>query len=134
MTTSKDSRHPEPETATAMGVASEMGVSFAEPMSDEDAAEFRRRLAVAMKGPPTILPQRKPLSEDEVRQLLRECVTVIKPGETLVLRLGPDYTPRDVREISEAVRAWAGQDGWPRVMVLPGDELGVVKEPEGTSG
>ena len=40
-----------------------------------------------------------PLTEDEVRRLLRECVTVVKPGEILVLQPGADVTPNQLREI-----------------------------------
>lgn len=67
-----------------------------------------------------------PLTPDEMRSLLRECVTVVKPGETLVLRLGPSYTPRYMQELQIMANSMH-EDGYPRVMVVPADELGVVE-------
>ena len=75
------------------------------------------------------------LGRDEVRQLLRECVTVVKPGESLVIR-GRDWTPNQVREIQDWMDAEreSGRISF-KVLVLPGDELGVVQpEPAETPG
>ena len=72
-----------------------------------------------------------PLTPDEVRQLLRECVTVVKPGEHLILRVPWSTTPSQVRELQEVVNEMAGYLERPfRMLVLPGDELGVA-EPGG---
>jgi hypothetical protein len=48
------------------------------------------------------------LSEDEVRHLLRECVTVVRPGEVLILRVGPPgvLTPNQLREYQESLNWW----------------------------
>jgi hypothetical protein len=67
------------------------------------------------------------LRPGQVRQLLRECVTVVKPGETLVMR-GCDWTPEQVR----AIREWMDRERESgrisfRVLVVPGDELAVVQ-------
>jgi hypothetical protein len=74
-----------------------------------------------------------PLNPDEVRQLVRECVTVVGPGESLVVR-GRDWTPNQVRAIQEAVDFMheAGIIGF-KVLVLFGDELAVV-QPEAVDG
>ena len=74
-----------------------------------------------------------PLAPDEVRQLVRECVTVVKPGETLVIR-GRDWTPGQVREVQD----WMDGDYESgridfRVLAVIGDELAVVK-PEASDG
>ena len=68
-----------------------------------------------------------PLTPDEVRQLLRECVTTVGPGETLVVR-GTNWTPMQVREIQRAVDAMHedGVIGF-KVLAVFGDELGVVQ-------
>ena len=77
-----------------------------------------------------------PLTPDEVRQLLRECVTVVKPGEHLILRVPWSTTPSQVRELQEVVNEMAGYLELPfRMLVLPGDELGVAEPggiPDGT--
>ena len=77
-----------------------------------------------------------PLTPDEVRQLLRECVTVVKPGEHLILRVPWSITPSQVRELQEVVNEMAGYLELPfRMLVLPGDELGVAEPggiPDGT--
>ena len=63
------------------------------PMSDEETARFREELEKAARQPYRILSSPPPLTPDQVRYLLRECVTVVKPGETLMIR-GADWTPR----------------------------------------
>jgi hypothetical protein len=72
------------------------------------------------------------LSKDEVRRLLRECVTVVKPGETLVIRVGSGWTPDQMREMQDSLN-WGWDSGtpyWPfRVLVVPGEELGVAQVP-----
>jgi hypothetical protein len=67
------------------------------------------------------------LGEDEVRHLLRECVTVVKPGEVLVIRV-PGLTPEQLYEYNEAVKRWLG-DLAPgvRSLVTIGEELGVAE-------
>ena len=67
-----------------------------------------------------------PLTEDEVRQLLRECVTVVKPGEALVVRMA-GLTPDQHREWQDAVRAWREHGDLPfPVFIFIGDELGTA--------
>lgn len=71
-----------------------------------------------------------PLSEDEVRQLLRECVTVVKPGETLVVRM-EGLTPGQHGEYQRAVTDWHKHGDLPfPVFIVIGDELGVVEPGE----
>ena len=71
-----------------------------------------------------------PLSPDEIRQLLSECVTVVKPGETLVVR-GQNWTPPQVRGIQQAMDDMYQYGSVPfRALAVPGDELGTALEPE----
>lgn len=103
---------------------------FAPPdMTEEQVREFEREWPEALRRAQKlhVLPARQPLTQDEVRQLLAECVTVVKPGETLILRCGRDWTPMQVREIQDSVDAvteW--RDLGFRVLVVPADELGVA--------
>lgn len=101
-------------------------------MTGEQAREFEREWQKAVTGPQQlrVLPQRQPLTQDEVRQLLRECVTVVRPGEVLVIRV-PDLTPGQLYEYSEVVKRWL-EDFAPgvRCLVTIGGELGVVQEPD----
>ena len=98
----------------------------------EQEAELREALAAAMKAGPhqhRVNLQPPPLAEDEVRQLLRECVTVVKPGETLVIQ-GRNWTPNQVREIQDWMDAEheSGRIDF-RVLAVIGDELGVAEQP-----
>jgi hypothetical protein len=71
------------------------------------------------------------LTEDEVRSLLRECVTVVKPGETLVIRGDPDWTPNQMREVQDWLDhevKWRPLDF--KILVVPGEELGVAEATE----
>jgi len=68
------------------------------------------------------------LSPEEIRLLLRECVTVVKPGEILVLRAYEWMTPAQVREVDEGARDWL-KDNAPavRAIILPFEGLGVIE-------
>ena len=68
----------------------------------------------------------RPLTDDEVRQVLRSAVTVVKPGELLVLRIGVEWnmTPNQLREYNDALRDWAQ-------VIAPGVEIMVVWASDG---
>ena len=124
-----------PLEEAASAVAAEMGISPHAEMTGEQVAEFRERFTEAMaKGAYeyVILPSAPSLTKDEVRQLLRECVTVVKPGETLVVRVGGEWTPAQMREMQDALN-WGWDDGtpyWPfRTLIVYGEELGVAEVP-----
>ena len=98
-------------------------------MTDEEAAEFAERFAVYMAENSLthrVIPLPPPLSPDQIRSLLRECVTVVKPGEVLVIRAPGDWTPGQLREYAEHLEYYAGEMGI-RAMVVVGDELGVAE-------
>ena len=102
-------------------------------MTDEQAAEFAERFAAAreeQKGRPQMrVLHRELLSPEEIRSLLRECVTVVKPGEVLVIRVSENMTPRQCSEYQQAVDGWiAYGDLGIKVMVLPGEGLGIAQE------
>ena len=66
------------------------------------------------------------LGRDEVRALLRECVTVVRPGETLVIRVPENTTPKQLRELQEYGDLLARDRGF-RVFMAWGLELGVTE-------
>ena len=67
------------------------------------------------------------LSRDEIRQILRECVTVVKPGETLIVR-GTNWTPGQTREIQQVMDEMRELGIVPfKALAVFGDELGVVE-------
>jgi hypothetical protein len=68
------------------------------------------------------------LGADEARALLREFAVVVRPGETLILRVGNGYTPSQVRELQDALNRIADYHhmGF-KVLVVPGDELAVAQ-------
>ena len=75
-----------------------------------------------------------PLTPDEVRQLLRECVSVVKPGGTLVVRVRTDTPPHVVRELQE-VADCAQQEGMPfPVLIVVGEGMAVIKAGEEAPG
>ena len=61
------------------------------------------------------------LTPEIARALLRECVTVVQPGETLVIRAPGTWTPRHVEEYQDYADAAteAGQISF-RVLVVIG--------------
>lgn len=68
------------------------------------------------------------LTPEQIRDFLKDNVTVVAPGETLVIRTDT-LTPDQAREVMDWLN-WADEEGpfLPfRTIVVPGDELGVVK-------
>jgi hypothetical protein len=106
-------------------------------MSDEDVARFKEEFDAAMRDfrhQPRVLPPVPPLTAEEVRCLLRECVTVVKPGETLVIR-DRNWTPNQARELQCAMDAVRedGRIGF-KVLIVLGEELGVVQPDDSGKG
>ena len=103
-----------------------------EPLTEAQEAGLRESLAEAAKLGP--LPYRvvpPPQSPDEIRQFLRECVTVVKPGETLILRVPWTTLPTQVRELQvvlDETTAWLELPF--KAIVLPGDELAIAEPAE----
>lgn len=76
-------------------------------------------------------PVGDPLTKDEVRQLLRECVTVVKPGEVLVIRMWETWTVQQMREMQDVLNSMHEHGMVPfRSLVVPGAELGVAEAPD----
>jgi hypothetical protein len=99
-------------------------------MTDEQAAEFAERFKAAMaEGSLThrVIQPRPPLTPDEIRALLRECVTVVKFSETLIIRVpSGSLNPQQHRELSDVVRYQGRENGF-RAMLVMGDELGIAE-------
>ena len=77
-----------------------------------------------------------PLTPDQVRQLLRECVTVVKPGETLVVRVPLDWSPDEVLRYQQTVNDIHDEGCIHfKVFIIGAEELGVAEsEPGGIPG
>ncbi len=103
------------------------------PLTAEQEAQLKRDFDETMPAAFThrILPSLPALTPDEIRALLRECVTVVKPGETLILRVPWTTTPSQVRELQDALTDTGEYMEVPfKVLVVPGDELTVAQAPE----
>ena len=101
-------------------------------LTEEETAELKEQIAALQQEPlmHRVIHLPPPLTPEQVRQLLRECVTVVKPGETLVVRVGFDITPMQVRELQDAADGMCEYRGLPfKVLVFPGDELAVTEQP-----
>lgn len=71
------------------------------------------------------------LSKDEVRELLRECVVAVRPGEILVIGVSTFFSPRQLRELQESAQATL--ENWGsgiKVMVLPAAALAIIEAKE----
>jgi hypothetical protein len=92
------------------------------------AAEFEKAMAGIGSQPARLLPAPVMLlTADQVRECLRQCVTVVGPGETLVLRVW-GFTPNQVREYQESLDVAMKYGAIPfKVLVVIGEELGVVE-------
>lgn len=68
-----------------------------------------------------------PLTPAEVRQLLRECVTVVAPGETLIIRAHDSWTATQLGEVQRVLNRI--REDWDLpfwAIIVPGAELGVA--------
>ena len=108
-----------------------ISMAGAEGWTDDQVAEFQAELDRCMADPGhglRVLPHRPLLTPETARELLRECVTVVKPGEILVIR--GDWTPGQVRELNDWGEWWTEHCA-PEVKILftIGEEFAVA-EPE----
>lgn len=118
---------------TAVEVAEEiaagMGIPADVPMTDEQAeefkAEFERRWAERKHEPLKLLPPRPLLTPEIARELLRECVTVVKPGEVLAVRLPLDMDSGDIARARGYALEVERQSGI-KVAFIPGEEFAAV--------
>lgn len=108
-------------------------------MVEEVAAERERHLSeeppfghrkyesagVLPPGPPRLTPE-------TVRALLSECVTVVKPGEVLAVRLPLDFSPDDMGHAREYARTVELETGV-KVAFIPGDDFAVAQAGPGNS-
>ena len=100
------------------------------PLTEAEMTGIRESAAEALKlgPPPRHAPEPPPLSPAQVRYLLRECVTIVKPGETLILRVPWTTPPTQVRELQGALTNGTEYREMPfKVLVVPGDELTVAE-------
>ena len=128
----------EREAALEEMVAHPLRIVSAPPgnFSDAQVAELRQQFDAAMSGPyeHRVIPSPPPLTPDEIRQLLRECVTVVKPGETLIVRVPVTWAMDQVSNYQKNFSDWARWLDLPfKVIVVIGEELGVA-EPGGVPG
>lgn len=63
------------------------------------------------------------LTPELILAAIRECVTVVKPGETLAIRAGEGWTPDQVGQVNEWIESW---DLPFRAVMLPGAEFAVA--------
>jgi hypothetical protein len=100
------------------------------PLTREQEAQLRQDFAETTPDSFThrVIPQPPPLPPGEIRQLLRECVTIVKPGEHLILRVPWNTTPNQVHELQNYVNKAAEYLELPfKILILPGDELGTTE-------
>lgn len=119
-------------------VAAEMGIPADVPMTREQEAEFRRLFEAAAADfghkPLRVLSSVPSLLDpDTVRALLRESVTVVKPGEVLFFTVAdPNITPGQLREIQEMTDWWLEHNAPEvRVMVLMAGEFASAEPAQG---
>lgn len=102
-------------------------------LSPEEMDRLRADIEKAVQQPLRIIPPPPALSPDEVRQLLSECVTVIKPGEVLILRGRDGWTPEQVGEVHRAAAVWLEENA-PAVRALAVPPMEIAVMPAGEAG
>jgi hypothetical protein len=102
-------------------------VSFPE-MSDEDAAKFGEELGKLSGQPLRVMPSVPPLTPEEIRYLLRECIVAVKPGEVLFFRCPEEWTVQQARDLYDSVHWWLDENApTVKVMIVPDVEMAVVQ-------
>jgi hypothetical protein len=121
-------------TELAQRIAAEMSIPADVPMTDEQAAEFRCAFNEAVGADYRLqwVPPAPVLTPENLETLVRECVTVVKPGETLVIRVPETWSPTNAQMYQERADEATGDGTIPfRVVVVIGAELGIAEAPEG---
>ena len=68
------------------------------------------------------------LGPGQARALLRECVTVVAPGETLVIRIPDTWNPQQVDQTQRRLSEIVAERGLGfSVLLVPGEEFAVAK-------
>ena len=70
----------------------------------------------------------------ELRALAREYVTILQPGEVLVVRVPSSWGAKEVGALNDALDGYCSDPDWPnapriRFLVVPGDAISVVQPP-----
>lgn len=104
----------------------------ADAFTGEQEAELRASLdALGQDGKPfeyRVLPPHPLLTPETARALLRECVTVVRPGETLIVRAHEHWTPQQVRELQDyADTVTEYRDLGVKILFVPGEEFAVAQ-------
>jgi hypothetical protein len=79
--------------------------------------------------PPPSISSPPLLDPETVRQLLRESVTIVKPGEVLFFSCGdPNVTPTQMRELQDFISMWLEYEAPDvKVLVLPHGEMAAAE-------
>lgn len=109
---------------TTEDAAREMEIALEVPVTEAQLAELRKRWEAVIDPPLQVRPM---LHKETILAAIRECVTVVKPGETLAVRLSENFTSGQLREYQEAIDSMTEYRGLGiHVLVLPGEELAVL--------
>lgn len=116
------------ERVAALEALALPSVSAPGTWTDEQVKEFEAAWAEAGKRPLRWMPPRPALTEAEVRQLLSECVTVVRPGEVLVLRAPEDWNPDQASQLQEYMGYWLAENAPDiKAMVIPPMEIAIMQ-------
>jgi hypothetical protein len=102
------------------------------PLSEEDAARYREAFDEAMAQPQRlrVLPPRPLLTPETARELAREYLTIVQPGEVLAIRVPDGWTAQQVDEAQRWISEVIGcRELGIVVMLLPGEEFAVARQP-----
>ena len=78
------------------------------------------------------MPTGQVVAPGELRALARRYITIMEPGEVLIVRVPASWPPRTVRELNEALTAVCSdpnRDLCIKVLVVPGDGMAVATAP-----
>lgn len=102
-------------------------VTRPEEWTPEQVAGFKKTWDEVKHQPPRLIPPKPLLTPELARELIRECVTVVKPGEVLVIRVPESWTAEQSGECMRYMNAWLEESApGVKVMLVPGEELGVA--------
>lgn len=97
-------------------------------LSEADLAHFKAEFEASADEPLRLYAPPRIFDPEMVRVWLRECVTVVKPGETLVVQVPMDTRPIHVAELHQLLNAIAeDRDYGFGILVVPGDGMGVAE-------
>lgn len=101
------------------GQARDLETQLRDTLGNDTAARYGIR----------VLPPGRLLTPELARELAREYVTIVQPGETLIIRIPDTWTMQQMDEAQRYVNRFTAHRGTgAAILFIPGDEFAIARD------